>query len=134
MSFRFIGLSFSSLLLSPIILFVAFHYFHIFISILVFIIGRYTSYFLHLECWFVTYWCIKGSRITLFIPSFGIDSEILAWEVVSWDRVSCVHQWFERVYSFLVISHWSMIYWWPGYEHIKKKQTNKQKQQKKMKW
>ena len=87
------------------------HYFHIFISIPTLIICCYTSYFLHLECWFFTYWCIKGSHITLFIPSFDTNSEIFVWEVVSWDGVHVfINDLREFVHS-LYFSHWSSTYW-----------------------
>ena len=130
-TYRFIFLIFSIITSSSCLL-------HSIISIISswsrLIIYCYTSYFLHLKCCFFTYWCILGSCITLFIPSFGIDLETLAWEVVSWDRVLCVHQWFERVYSFHVVSHWNMTYWWLEYAHVKKekkKKANKNKNQNK---
>ena len=42
---------------------------------------------------------------------------------------SCIHQWSERVCSFLIFFHWSLIYWW--LEHAQKKQTNKKKKERK---
>ena len=97
---------------------------HFITSILAFIIGSYISYFIHLEWWFFIYLCIKGNHTTPFIPSFGIDSEILAqglshrmgFHVFINDLRKLVHS--------LYFSHWSSIYWWPGYVHTKKKKSS----------
>ena len=38
---------------------------------------------------------------------------------------SCIHQWSERVCSFLIFFHWSLIYWWS--EHAQKKNKKKKR-------
>ena len=42
---------------------------------------------------------------------------------------SCVHQWLGGVYSFLIFSQWSLIYWWLEYAHsLEKKKDKKEKE------
>ena len=38
---------------------------------------------------------------------------------------SCIHQWSERVCSFLIFFHWSLIYWWSEHAQKKKKKEKK---------
>ena len=87
MSLRLIGLSshFVTILLSPYLFyFIIITYSFSFLSLS---LSTSSYLFSSLGWWFFTSQRKKGSHITLFIPSFDIDSEILVWEAISGDRV-----------------------------------------------
>ena len=67
----------------------------------------------------------EGSHITPSILSFGIDSEILVWEVVSWVGFHVGISDLREFVNSLYLYHWSSIYWWSEQAHSKKRKKEK---------
>ena len=134
MSFGLIGISSLSLLSTT------YHLISLYFTIITFFIPFFTFVF---AC-FILSFLFLGVVILIILVHRGQPYHSIHFILWHWfedlnlrgyltRRGSYVHQWWRRACSFLMFSHWSLIYWWQKYAHWFKKKKNKNGKNKKNK-